>query len=45
VRRTIEYGDAPPVGAVQARQVLQVIEAARQSSQRGARVWLEGRSW
>jgi scyllo-inositol 2-dehydrogenase (NADP+) len=44
VRRAVEHGDAPPVGAVQARQVLQVIEAARQSSQRGARVWLEGRS-
>ena len=43
VRRTVESGDLPPVGAAQARQVLQVIEAARQSSQRGARVWLEGR--
>jgi scyllo-inositol 2-dehydrogenase (NADP+) len=43
VRRTIGNGDAPPVGAAQVRDVLQVIEAARQSSQRGARVWLEGR--
>lgn len=43
VRRAVENGEAPPVEAVQARQVLQVIEAARQSSQRGARVWLEGR--
>jgi scyllo-inositol 2-dehydrogenase (NADP+) len=42
VRRAIESGDAPPVPAAQARQVLQVIEAARQSSQRGARVWLDG---
>ena len=43
LRRAIEAGGAPPVGGMQARQVLQVIEAARQSSQRGARVWLEGR--
>ncbi len=43
VRRAVENGDAPPVEAGQARQVLQVIEAARQSSQRGARVWLDGR--
>ena len=43
VRRAVEQGDAPPVGAAQARQVLQVIEAARQSSQRGARIWLDGR--
>jgi scyllo-inositol 2-dehydrogenase (NADP+) len=42
VRRTVENGDALPVIAAQARQVLQVIEAARQSSQRGARVWLDG---
>jgi len=43
VRQAVENADAPPVGATQARQVLRVIEAARQSSQRGARVWLEGR--
>jgi scyllo-inositol 2-dehydrogenase (NADP+) len=43
VRRSVENGDAPPVGAAQARQVLQVMDAARQSSQRGARVWLDGR--
>ncbi len=42
VRRAVENADPPPVGAAQARQVLRVIEAARQSSQRGARVWLEG---
>jgi scyllo-inositol 2-dehydrogenase (NADP+) len=43
VCRAIENGDAPPVGAAPAHQVLQVIEAARQSSQRGARVWMDGR--
>jgi scyllo-inositol 2-dehydrogenase (NADP+) len=43
MRRAVETGAAPPVGAGQARQVLQIIEAARQSSQRGTRVWLESR--
>ena len=40
VRRAIEHADAPPVAAAQALQVLRVIEAARQSSQRAARLWL-----
>ncbi|MGH8252819.1 MAG: Gfo/Idh/MocA family oxidoreductase [Steroidobacteraceae bacterium] len=38
VRASIETGAAPPVTAMQARQVLALIEAARLSSRTGARV-------
>ncbi len=41
VRDSIENGTAPPVSAQQALQVLQVIEAARESSASGRRVALD----